>query len=161
MKKVLFVLIVLSYMFMLGNLVHAQTVQSHEYTVTRAAMLTVVTIDVNGSPRNFVVDTGAQITLVTPSVLGKPLAAYRAASNGTSTGSGIGGSAAVIYGKADIAFGGLDLKNFDVVVIPGSMDKLSKATGIRIDGLLAQDILARFGRVIFDYKAGKMIVESK
>jgi hypothetical protein len=82
-------------------------------------------------------------------------------SGGTSKGSGIGGSAAVIYGTANIAIGGMKLDNFDVVIIPGSMDKLSQATGMRIDGLLAQDILARFGRVIFDYKNSKMILEPK
>ena len=112
--------------------------------------LLIVSALVNGrGPLNFALDTGASMTVVSPGV------ARRAGlhSDGAKEKAiGAGGQLSVVFANVDsLEIGGAHAAGLDVAIM--RLSPISRAIGLRLDGILGLNFLQRY-RVTIDYPAG-------
>lgn len=128
--------------------------------LTKARMVYVVTVDINGTPRNLIVDTGAEVTMLSANAAGMSMTTFRKTS-ATAGAVGVGGEADKVQdATVNLTVGQLNLKQHDVLVVR-DMANHTKSLGMQIDGLLGQDVLARFASVSIDYKAMTLTLVSR
>jgi predicted aspartyl protease len=115
--------------------------------------IAVVTVLVNGKNRRFVIDPGSQKTSVSNEVAGLTHEKLKTLKeNSTIQATGFTGSAKTVLARTSFALGTM---TFDgTIVIVADFSSISDSVGEHVDGLLGQDILARFSKVTFDYKHG-------
>ena len=107
----------------------------------------VVPVVVNGRPGAALLDTGAGHTVVSPELLGSP---DRLAS-GSFASDRPGFVATRSWAMASLRVGPADFGRQRVQAM--DMSEVSRAYRRRVDGLIGQDVLVRFGRVVIDFDA--------
>jgi len=119
--------------------------------VELATALVFVQVSVNGSsPLDFIVDTGAEVTVLNSS----RLAQLGLAAIGELAIGGGGGNAAMSYVRGvSFALPGVQLRDQIVTAVP--LDALEGPLGHRIDGILGYDFLSRFV-VELDYPKARL-----
>jgi predicted aspartyl protease len=124
--------------------------------VGAAQPLIVLPVSVNGKgPFSFVLDTGAGISLVTPSVADEA-GIVRTSSK---EGRGAGGVVRLELGTADaFAVGPAGVTHLTVGVTP-ELERIAAAVGERIDGALGYDFLRHFELVV-DYRCDSLLLAS-
>jgi predicted aspartyl protease len=135
-------------LFLLLASTAASIAQDLPYKEVRRAML--VEAEVNGRRAKLIVDTGADHTVLSSEMVGMndaDLAAGRFAAGGP----GFHGDAVVR--EAEVK---LSSRRFIIRASVMKLETVSRVYGVKIDGLLGQDILSRCGRVSIDYR-NKMI----
>ena len=113
--------------------------------------IAVVKVQVNGKDRRFIIDTGSQVTVVSSEVAGyshDKLKSLKQA--GTFQSVGVAGGAKAVFAKASFVLGRFTITDKDVLV--EDFSGISGIVGELVDGLLGQDMLARFSTMTFDYK---------
>jgi predicted aspartyl protease len=119
--------------------------QDLPYKEVRRAML--VEVEVNGHRANLLVDTGADHTVLSPEIVGLSdldLTLGKFSSNAP----GLGGEAVVRAVEVKLT----SEQKFRVNASVMKLEMVSQRYGVKIDGLLGQDILSRCGRVSIDYR---------
>ena len=112
--------------------------------------LVFVAVTVNGTPMSFIVDSGAESTVLNESRLGK----LGLVATGTFAAGAGGGDVTVGYvPHVTYQVGGATLHDQIVSAIP--LDALEAPLGRRLDGILGYDFLSRFV-VELDYKHGQL-----
>jgi predicted aspartyl protease len=124
--------------------------------VGTAQPLIVLPVRVNGKgPFSFILDTGAAICLVTPSVADEA----NIPRTGSKEGRGVGGVVKLWLGRADeIAVGAAGVAALTVGVTP-ELERIAAAVGERIDGALGYDYLRHF-EVVVDYRCDSLLLAS-
>jgi predicted aspartyl protease len=122
----------------------AQSISYHELQPRRAMMVEVI---VNGQHANFIVDTGADQTVVSPELAGLNQADLLTAKF-SSRAPGLGADA--IIQDADLKL--TSNRRFRLPVMVMRLENVSKLYGVKVDGLIGQDVLSRYGRVAIDYQ---------
>lgn len=113
--------------------------------------IAVVTVLVNGKNRRFVIDPGSEKTSVSNEVVGLTHERLKTLKqNSTLQATGLTGSAKTVLARTSFALGTMTFA--DTIVIVADFSSISDSVGEHVDGLLGQDILARFSKVTFDYK---------
>ena len=118
-----------------------------------------VKVDVNKKPALMIVDTGSSRTILDPRFLDLDLdsrEAHKRADIGK--GSGVAGDGAR-WGTATIEIGTHRFAGHRVVVV--DMQDVSRNFQRTIDGLLGQDILCEFDRVVVDFSRSKIILGTR
>lgn len=111
-----------------------------------------VRVEVNQKSAVMILDTGSSRTILDPRAIGvDPRELHNAASLGK--GSGMNGEHAC-WGKATLQIGTRWFRDQRVVVL--DMHDVSRNFQQPIDGLLGQDILCQFDRVVLDFRRSKM-----
>jgi predicted aspartyl protease len=110
-----------------------------------------VRIEVNGKPATLLVDTGAASTFVSAELAGVDASALGRSRFRADGGMEVSG----IWERAKIALGVWRV-SLEVKVI--EMSTVSQRYGRRIDGLLGQDVLRRFERVMIDFGAKRLVL---
>ena len=110
----------------------------------RGAVL--VEMRVNGRKGLFVLDTGSAATIVSLELAGLP----RAAARPRFSEDGPGLRASGVYADVSLAIGARALGRRTVAAM--DMTEVSRAFRRPIDGLLGQDVLRGFGRLVVDYR---------
>jgi predicted aspartyl protease len=119
--------------------------QDLPYKEVRRAM--VVEVEVNGRRANLLVDTGADHTVLSPEIVGLSdldLTLGKFSSNAP----GFGGEALVRIAEVKLT----TEQKFRINASVMKLETVSQRYGVKIDGLLGQDILSRCGRVSIDYR---------
>jgi predicted aspartyl protease len=112
--------------------------------------LLIVSALVNGrGPLNFALDTGASLTVVSPGVARRA----RLPSDGARDKAiGAGGRLPVIFASVDsLEVGDVQAAGLEVAIM--QMSPISRAIGLRLDGILGLNFLQKY-RVTIDYPAG-------
>jgi predicted aspartyl protease len=113
-----------------------------------------VDVRVNGEDRVFLVDTGAARTVVSAATAGvSRFELRRARFSGRGPGLGGHGLSAKV---ASVRLG--ESRWYDRRVLVMNLEKLSEVYGCPIDGLLGQDILREFERVVIDFKKRRLLL---
>lgn len=113
--------------------------------------IAVVTVLVNGKNRRFVIDPGSEKTSVSNEVVGLTHERLKTLKqNSTIQATGLTGRAKTVLARTSFALGTMTFD--DAIVIVADFSSISDSIGEHVDGLLGQDILARFSKVTFDYK---------
>jgi predicted aspartyl protease len=111
----------------------------------------VVRVGVNGREGTALLDTGAGHTVVSPQLLGAADARLPA---GSFSRGRPGFTAVGIWASARLSLGLADLGSKPVEAM--DMSEVSRVYRRRIDGLVGQDVLARYGRVEIDFEARRI-----
>jgi len=122
----------------------AQSISFRELQPRRVMMVEAV---VNGQRANLIVDTGADQTVVSPELAGFNQVDLMKAQF-SSRGPGL--SADAIIQDADLKL--TANRRFRMPVMVMRLENVSKLYGVKIDGLIGQDVLSRYGRVAIDYQ---------
>ena len=112
-----------------------------------------VTLRLNDSPRVFLLDTGALISLVSPEASGLSPAERSRLRKIKLYGAG-GSGAEVRVATIKLTLGELNVTGEVIVAEMGSLRLPDKC-----DGILGSDILRQFKKVVIDYKAHPLTVE--
>jgi hypothetical protein len=110
-----------------------------------------VSVAVNGRAATMLVDTGAASTFVSAGLVGvhaTQIARARFRSEGGMEVHGIRREAGLTLGTA----------HFRTTIIASNLETLSQRYGIRVDGVLGQDVLRRFRRVTIDVERGALVL---
>lgn len=114
-----------------------------------------VRVQVNGQPAVLILDTGSNITILSPEICGlNPVRLPRA--EAPRKGTGFVGDGR--WGEAAIAIGTTEWKRKRVLVV--DTKDLSRATQRKIDGILGQDILDEFGYVEINLRERRLTLGS-
>lgn len=113
-------------------------------------------VEVNGKPAVMIVDTGSSRTFVSPRIAGLDVGTLQGRAH-IQEGSGVAGEAR--WGKATLGFGPHVFRNHRVVVL--DLQDVSRSLGQEIDGLLGQDVLSQFERVVIDFKKRKIALGTR
>lgn len=132
---------------MLAVLVSAASAQSISYRELQPRRVMMVEAVVNGQHANLIVDTGADQTVVSPELAGFNQVDLMTA-RFSSRGPGLGSDA--IVQEADLKI--TSNRRFRIPVMIMRLENVSKVYGVKVDGLIGQDILSRYGRVAIDYQ---------
>ncbi|HWR16462.1 MAG TPA: retropepsin-like aspartic protease [Terriglobales bacterium] len=135
----------------LALLVSAAAAQSISYRELQPRRVMIVEAVVNGRTANLIVDTGADQTVVSPELAGLnqvDLVTARFSSNGP------GLRAEAIVREADLKL--TSDRGFRIPVMVMRLESVSKIYGVKVDGLIGQDLLSRYGRVSIDYNNKKI-----
>lgn len=120
----------------------------------KAGKLYVVKVQAYDKDYLFIVDSGAEMSVVSPEIIGysaKKLKTLEAQGDGSNGAVGFGANAhAAITSSVNLKMGTLKLDGQFVIV--KDMSSISDALGMKISGMLAEDVLSRFSTVTFDYK---------
>lgn len=106
---------------------------------------------VNGRQASLIVDTGAENTVVSPELAGVHETELMKAKFAAG-GPGFGGEA--IVEEADVKLTPDRRIRLSVWVM--RMENVSKVYGVKVDGLIGQDLLSRYGTVAIDYRNKKI-----
>ncbi len=107
-------------------------------------------VTLGGRQRAFVVDTGAEISAVSPSLVDL---LHLTPTRGRISLRGVGCTVtAAEFATGGWSVGGTRLASQPVAELPRN--------GIQVAGLLGSDVLARFGAVVIDYRAAQLLLES-
>jgi predicted aspartyl protease len=101
---------------------------------------------VNGQRAHLIVDTGADQTVVSPELAGLNEVDMLTAKF-SSRGPGL--TADAIIREADLKL--TSNRRFRIPVMIMRLENVSKVYGVKVDGLIGQDVLSRYGRVSIDY----------
>jgi predicted aspartyl protease len=112
-----------------------------------------VLVEVNGKPHRFLVDTGAESTIVSREAVGFTMVDLRKASFSRS-GPGIGGDAA--FTRVDLKLGDRNWSQQSIVVM--DLQYVRALYGKDIDGLLGQDVLHQFSSFKVDFKNRQLVL---
>jgi hypothetical protein len=126
----------------------AQEVNFREIHSRRVMM---VEGSVNGRRANLIVDTGAESTVVSPEMAGLNEVELMKA-RFSSQGPGLRGEA--VMDEAEVRLTSDRRVRLNVVVM--RMENVSKEYGVKVDGLIGQDLLSLYGTVAIDYKNKKI-----
>ncbi len=112
-----------------------------------------VQVAVNGKSCTFLLDTGAARTVMSPATVGASdfelrLTRFRDRGPGAMGEAMRGIASSLRLGKRVW---------YDRAVVVMNLKEVSRVYGRRIDGLLGQDILTEFDRVVFDFKNRKIV----
>jgi hypothetical protein len=110
---------------------------------------------VNKKPAVLILDTGSSRTILRPELV-EPDAQPLAPSLFSDRGPGLRA-----HGRSSRATVRLGEKTWRRAVVAMNFDEVSRAYGMRVDGLLGQDLLREFDRVTIDFRASKIIFISK
>jgi hypothetical protein len=129
---------------------HAQERKALTVPIERKAGLILVSAKVQGIDGTFILDTGAQWTVVSPRL------ARSATDRRPTDARGVTGTTRAEVARVMIVFGG---ENFYDSVVVSSMDTLSKELNANIDGVIGMDVLGTYKRITVDLP-GKVLVLS-
>ncbi len=126
------------------------------FTLTPAEPLILLQAVVNDEgPFQFILDTGASRTVVTPELVGRLKIPVDQGISGTAMGGKLDTLPATMN---SLALGGIIIRDLPVVV--GTfVDVISTATGAKLDGIIGNNLLRRY-RVTIDCPAHKLILET-
>ena len=110
---------------------------------------------VNGKPALLILDTGSSRTILRPE-LADPVSSALPGSGFSDNGPGLRANGR--WTRATIRIGE---KTWRRPVVAMNFDEVSRAFGIRVDGLMGQDLLREFERVTIDYRSGKILLSEK
>lgn len=136
-------------LFMLTSSAFTATVEFPAKQVGKRHNLFLIVLIVQDRPRNFIVDTGSGITILDRTsfvdlpVLGDPVLANT-----------LSGESRLDIVRAEFSVGD---EHIQQEVFRSDMSGMSRSIGIKIDGVLGQDILSHFSSVTFDYKSRHVI----
>lgn len=136
---------------MLAVLVTAASAQSISFRELQPRRVMMVDAIVNGQPAHLIVDTGADQTVVSPELAGLNQVDLMTA-RFSSRGPGLGADA--IVQEADLKI--TSDRRFHIPVMIMRLENVSKLYGVKVDGLIGQDVLSRYGRVAIDYQNKKI-----
>jgi len=124
---------------------------NHQFSLGIRNNILFVTVNLNGIPADFIIDTGASISLIDKNHAEK-YGFKNANRNGTGQISGFGGNAEVtIGGYPDIEISGVELKSIKMYVTNlGKINSRLNEWGIFPVGILGADFLNK-NKVIIDY----------
>jgi hypothetical protein len=128
----------------LGSSASAQSIGFREPQLRRVMMVEAV---VNGKPANLIVDTGADQTVVTPELAGLNQVDLMTATF-SSRGAGLRANAIVL--EADLKL--TSSRRFRIPVMVMRLEDVSKLYRVKIDGIVGQDVLSRYGKIAIDYE---------
>jgi predicted aspartyl protease len=134
-------------MFLLAVLVLSATAQSIGFREPQLRRVMMVEAVVNGKPANLIVDTGADQTVVSPELAGLNQVDLVTAAF-SSRGAGLRADA--IVQEADLKL--TSSKSFRIPVMVMRLENVSKLYGVKVDGLIGQDVLSRYGKIAIDYQ---------
>lgn len=110
-----------------------------------------VEVQVNGTSACMLIDTGAASTFVSARLAGvHPIRIARARFR-PEGGMDVSG----LRTRANVTVAGSEL---ELPVVASNLDALSQRYGRRVDGILGQDFLRRFRRVMIDVERGKLVL---
>lgn len=109
----------------------------------------------NGRPAVLILDTGSSRTILRPELAGTASASLP--SSGFSK-DGPGLQAQGRWSRATIRLGE---KTWRREVVAMNFDEVSRAMGMKVDGLIGQDILREYDRVTIDFRAGKILLSGQ
>ncbi len=107
--------------------------------------------EVNREPAVMILDTGSSRTILSPRITGLDVRELERPAD-IKNGSGVEGEAR--WGKASLRVGPRVFRDQRVVVL--DLQEVSHNFGREIDGLLGQDVLCEFERVVIDFKKRKV-----
>lgn len=110
--------------------------------------LIVVEAKVNGKSVSLLFDSGAMRTFVNPSVLDG-----LKTSSGNAISVADGNAVDVRVAKTAVSLGGASLQ---VLVSSYDMTKFAASIGLRIDGVIGQDVIGKFSGILIDYVRHKI-----
>lgn len=113
----------------------------------------IVATVVNGKPRRFIVDTGAETTIISKETVNMNLVELRKARFAQS-GPGMLGEAIVM--RVDLKLGANIWPQAPVMVM--DLHYIQDRYGKDIDGLLGQDVLSQFSSVTVDFKNRQLLL---
>jgi len=120
---------------------------------SRVFGLFVVRVEANGRPAVLIVDTGSNVTIISPELADvAPGTLDNAAS--PSRGSGFIGRG--VFRRATLKVGSVTWRDHRVVVT--DTRELSKSLGQRVDGMLGIDFFSEFEVMVVDLKNHKLIL---
>jgi hypothetical protein len=133
-----------------GTAMGKELVLEFELDARRKVML--VRGEVNGKPATLMVDTGATYTVLSEQAaeaagVNLAIARFRA-------GPGFRGEAA--WGAATLQLGEKTWRERRVVLM--NLEEVSEAYGRRIDGIVGQDLLREYERVVIDFRAKRIVL---
>jgi hypothetical protein len=134
-------------LFVLVVLVSAASAQSISFREPQLRRVMMVEAIVNGKHANLIVDTGADQSIVSPELAGLNQADLMTASF-SSRGPGLRADAIVQEADLKLTSG----RYFRLPVMVMRLESVSKLYGVKVDGLIGQDVLSRCGRVSIDYQ---------
>ncbi len=135
----------------LAVMVSAASAQSINFRELQPRRVMMVEAVVNGQRANFIVDTGADQTVVSPELAGMNQVDL---ANAKFSSRGPGLSADAIIQDADVKL--TSSRRFRLPVMVMRLENVSKVYGVKVDGLIGQDVLSRYGRVAIDYQNKKI-----
>ena len=133
--------------FALAVLAGAASAQSLSFRELQPRRVMLVEATVNGRHANLIVDTGADQTVVSPELAGLSqvdLVTAKFASRGP------GLSSEAVEQDADLKL--TSDRRFRLPVLVMRLENVSRIYGIKVDGLIGQDVLSRYGTVAIDYR---------
>lgn len=110
---------------------------------------------VNGKPAVLLLDTGANLTIISQQAAGLPDVKLHALAPNRTTGS----NGDYVRSHVDLGLGERHFMDHPIIVM--DMSDASKRLWTRIDGLLGQDVLRQFSAVRIDYQHGVLELEAK
>jgi predicted aspartyl protease len=126
------------------------------FRINRTGNLIVVQAIINGKgPYDMIVDTGASTTLITP-IVARRTGVRMDGATAKATGAN-GNTTATLARSNSFALGSIEVKNLQVAVM--SLTAVSRATGLRVGGVIGFNFLKHF-RVTIDYSARAMWLEA-
>ena len=131
----------------LAVLVSAASAQSISFRELQPRRVMMVEAVVNGQRANLIVDTGADQTVVSPELAGLNQVDLMTAKFSSR---GVGLAADAIVQDADLKL--TANRRFRMPVMVMRLENVSQLYGVKIDGLIGQDVLSRCGRVAIDYQ---------
>ncbi len=139
--------------FLLVALVASAVDVSLPLTFCREQNAMTVTVEVNGKPHRFIVDTGAELTIVSHEVVGLSLVDLREAAFSQS-GPGLKGDA--IFVRANLRLGNRTWQ--ERLIVAMDLQAVRSRYGKDVDGLLGQDLLREFSSVKVDFKNRQLVL---
>jgi predicted aspartyl protease len=133
--------------FVLAVLVSSASAQSIGFREPQLRRVMMVEAVVNGKPANLIVDTGADQTVVSPELAGLNQVDLMTA---TFSSRGAGLRADAIVREADLKL--TSSRRFRIPVMVMRLEDVSKLYGVKVDGLVGQDVLSRYGKIAIDYE---------
>ena len=116
--------------------------------------LVLVKLEVNGRPAVLIVDTGSNVTIISPDLAD---VAPGTLDNAASPSRGSGFTGRGVFRRATLRVGSVTWRDHRVVVT--DTRELSKSLGQKVDGMLGMDFLSEFELVVVDLKNHKLILE--
>lgn len=132
----------------------AQEALEVPFELHRARRAMLVEARVNGKPVMLIVDTGATHTVLAPEAVGlreMDLKLAQVAGNAP----GMRGEAT--WARADLRLGEITWRKRPVVAM--NLSEVSRIFGRPIHGILGQDVLMEFRRVVVDFREKKLILQ--